>query len=598
MRPPRIAILVLFFAASLFLFCRSISSIRNSGHVVTPATPQKSSFRSFFSFTAPFTLFPPNAIITLTDDNSTFLPARPAAFGPPLPAKGLSGQLWIGSGFADENLPDGEGEGELGCSDVPGYDDNTAALALKGATKGLNTKTKAAIAAGKEKNTKRDHLLGGPAVDRAAAASDSQPKQKTGQVDDGTDDYLHQDLAAKKSDPDTETSGTSHADIQSIQEAAEITGKVVLLSRGGCGFLEKVKWAQRRGAIALIVGDNQKGGPLIQMFARGDTSNVTIPAIFTSRTTAHLLSSLMQPGSFIEDTLDENGNPALKVQQSDKARKGKKGSQQATATASIATPKATLVSKAGRSQVTKKSATGAKDLDSAEGRHGSWFSRLFTFGKHSGSKSDRSRPPSSGRLDWVLVDDWNDEKDKQIRNGLEKATTSQNREDRSLSGTDQALGDNFQIGVQDWRDPDLVDPPSKQADRDGTGSTDTEGASSEGKSGGVTDVSAKKETNGPKGGSITPGSAAGGLISKIFGDDDEADFTETAPQPDPTSTPLVQEAGWPDGMHEGLWVTITPAGGGPFWDTMLVLLISPVFTLTVVVHNPMVDNAKTYLPYL
>ncbi|KAI1044491.1 hypothetical protein LB505_006970 [Fusarium chuoi] len=74
-------------------------------------------------------------------------------------------------------------------------------------------------------------------------------------------------------------------------------------------------WAQRRGALAVIVGDNQKGGPLIQMFAHGpEVDNVTIPSVFTARTTAQLLSALTQPGSFIEDTLDNQGNPVLRVQ--------------------------------------------------------------------------------------------------------------------------------------------------------------------------------------------------------------------------------------------------------------------------------------------
>jgi hypothetical protein len=41
----------------------------------------------------------------------------------------------------------------------------------------------------------------------------------------------------------------------SIVADNQIQGKVVLLSRGGCGFLEKAKWAQRRGGVALIVGE-------------------------------------------------------------------------------------------------------------------------------------------------------------------------------------------------------------------------------------------------------------------------------------------------------------------------------------------------------
>ena len=78
--------------------------------------------------------------------------------------------------------------------------------------------------------------------------------------------------------------------------STEISGKIVLLSRGGCGFLEKVQWAQRRGSIAVIVGDNIPGRALVTMFARGDTSNITIPAVFTTHTTAQFLSSLIPFG--------------------------------------------------------------------------------------------------------------------------------------------------------------------------------------------------------------------------------------------------------------------------------------------------------------
>ena len=582
MRPPRIAILVLFFAATLFLFCRSITSIRRTAPIITPATPQRSTFRSFFSFTAPFTLFPPNAAISLFDDNSTFFPARPAAFGPNLPSNGLSGQLWIGSGFADENLADGEGEGELGCSDLAGFEEGLANLELKTATNSLSVKSKAGGVATKGKNSKRDGLPTVPAVDRTAAL-DLQPQQNSRPEDDGTDDYLHQGLSPKAPGREIPPSGTSHADIQSIQETAEITGKIVLLSRGGCGFLEKVKWAQRRGAIALIVGDNQKGGPLIQMFARGDTSNVTIPAIFTSRTTAHLLSSLMQPGSFIEDILDENGNPVLKVQQSDKVRK--KGKQPATAIAAPA-PKKTTVTGSSTGRVAKKNAEKQSRKALRSKSEPSWLSRLFTWGRHSGAAEERSRPPSSGQLDWVLVEDWSDEKDKIIKNSLEKAS---GRGGESQRGEEQGSGDGFQIGVQDWRDPDLVE---------------SSGSSQGSNTGVFAKTGGNKDNNGPEGGSITPGSgeysrnkqagsapieteddssSSGGLMSKIFGDDDGADFSNTRPQPDPIHTPIVQQTPPADKIHEGLWITITPTGSAtPFFDTLLVLVISPLITLCVV----------------
>ncbi|PSS03259.1 hypothetical protein BD289DRAFT_457968 [Coniella lustricola] len=598
MRPPRIAILVLFSAASLFLFCRSIVSLRATQQAASLNNHRvrSSPFRSFLSFTAPFTLFPPNAAISLTDDNSTFFPARPAAFGPPLPAKGLSGQLWIGSGFADDALSDVDGEGELGCSDLPGWGDGATVFGLKGA----NIKTNAAPAADKAKHTKRSKLPQGPPVDAAEDMVAKIPDKKE-PLNDGTDDYLHRALSGKASAYEMATVTSTHADIQSIQETAEITGKVVLLSRGGCGFLEKVKWAQRRGAIGVIVGDNQRGGPLIQMFARGDTSNVTIPAIFTSRTTAHLLSSLMQPGSFSETLVDENGSPAFKIQQPDKTRKNKKTVVQKQDTAKSNDKSSAVQSKTARKEP-------LADTTQTSTKQPGWLARMFGFDRDDKTTTDRSRPPSSGQHDWVLVDDWSDERDKVIRNSLEKASKSS--KSTTTSGQ-KTSGDGFQIGVQDWRDPDLVETSSTRTEKGSRNEKDagTLGQShSKGTVGDSVKTSKKsngaKDTNGPKGGSITPGSGqyvpqsskgksnsatdnlrsgSGGLMPNFFGDDDYDDSSLSNTASKAANTPLTKQADQTDPIHEGLWVTITPTGStAPFFDTLLVLVVSPLITLTVV----------------
>ncbi|GKT45953.1 E3 ubiquitin-protein ligase RNF13 [Colletotrichum spaethianum] len=598
MRTPRIAILVFFFAASFFLFCRSVSSPSRSNAIVNPAAVPPSRFQSLFSFTAPFSIFTPNAAISLTDDNSTSFVARPAAFGPNLPNKGLSGQLWIGSGFADDNLQEGEGEGELGCTDIPGWEDGKPNAVLKSAAKGVSkSDTKAATAAGKPGHHKRDKVEADKdAVPGAVGVPSTRLKSKIRPLDDGTDDYLHQGLARKpKPNHDSAVSTEStHADIQSIQEAAEIAGKIVLLSRGGCGFLEKVKWAQRRGAIALIVGDNTKGGPLIQMFARGDTSNISIPSVFTTRTTAHLLSSLTQPGSFIEDTIDEHGRPALKVLHSDGAnRKNRKTKQKAATTTPTPTPKAkaTATPKAKAKAATK--AKAPKTKETSRPRVG-FFRWLFSWGRSSRSGDGSIQPPSSGRHNWVLVDDWSEEKDRSIRDGLGKAA----KRGKGKAPESRKNEDSFQIGVQDWRDPDLVDAPS------------TKDKNEKAEHAGKTESNAKggKDASGPKGGSITPGSgeynpnmppvepkgsassdkdsaAHAGIMSKIFGDDDGADFSKE----DKPKEPPAPEKPIPDDDdnepigHDGLWVTITPStSSSPFFDTLLVLVVSPLITLSVV----------------
>ena len=605
MRPPRIAILGFFLAASLFLFCRSVGALLRTAPVLAPAAVPKSRFTSFFAFNAPFTLFPPNAAISLTDDNSTSFAARPAAFGPPLPSKGLSGQLWVGSGFAEDNLQEGEGEGELGCSDIPGWEDGNTNILKSSAKTASKANAKSAPAAGSSRHPKRDIGPKGTAVHRTSA-SDPVAAAKDRTVDDGTDDYLHQPLGRpQKSGHDTKTaSGSGHADIQSIQEGAEIAGKIVLLSRGGCGFLEKVKWAQRRGAVALIVGDNQKGGPLIQMFARGDTSNITIPSVFTARTTAHLLSSLTQPGSFIEDTIDENGRPTLKVQQSDKNHKNRKSKGAAATKAAPAKPASTT-------KATPKKRAAVEEKTAPAVNRSSWLSRLFSWGGSKTSATESSRPPSSGHLDWVLVDDWSDEKDKVIRDSLDKAKKS--TDGSSKAGSRQSSEDSFLIGVHDWRDPDLL--PGKKGDSTSSSSKGSAAGVEKGQTSnpGAPSKSSGKKTsehaNGLSGGSITPGSgeyAAGaaaksapgppagsasdassqsGVMSKMFGDDDAT--SNRAESTNAVSSSIQDEEPLGDSLepegHDGLWVTITPSSSAStFFDTLLVLIISPLITLTVV----------------
>ncbi|KAK2929804.1 hypothetical protein FoTM2_010144 [Fusarium oxysporum f. sp. vasinfectum] len=315
MRPPRVFVLILFIAASLLLFCRAISSSLRTAYADYPAgnfrSRQKTDSKSSQSrshgddsekspksvwnsmyYNTPFSLFPPNAAISLTDDNSTSFAARPAAFGPKLAMRGLSGQLWVGSGFAEDALI--HGTGELGCSDTPGWNERAEAIALHKAL-------------------------------RAAVPSISTSRSSTS-------------VRAKRSRvviPNAGNGHTTSSHVSVMHDHSEIDGKVALLMRGGCGFLDKVMWAQRRGALAVIVGDNQKGGPLIQMFAHGpEVDNVTIPSVFTARTTAQLLSALTQPGSFIEDTLDNQGNPVLRVQRGPKSRKHSKQGVKSTVTAS------------------------------------------------------------------------------------------------------------------------------------------------------------------------------------------------------------------------------------------------------------------------
>ncbi|EYB27829.1 hypothetical protein FG05_08499 [Fusarium graminearum] len=489
MRPPRVFVLILFVAISLLVFCRAISSTLRSAYADYPAGKKfktkttntnfrpsgshddhdndnndssekspKSAWNSMY-YNTPFSLFPPNAAISLTDDNSTSFAARPAAFGPKLAIRGLSGQLWVGSGFAEDALI--HGTGELGCSDVPGWNERAETIALHKALR-------AAV----------------PSI--AGIKSSTTARAKRGRV----------------VIPNAGNGHTTSSHVSATHDHAEIDGKVALIMRGGCGFLDKVMWAQRRGALAVIIGDNQKGGPLIQMFAHGpEVDNVTIPSVFTARTTAQLLSALTQPGSFIEDTLDNQGNPVLRVQRGPKSKKHRKDAVKSTITASTHDRRS-----ADTTQHKKRSAKPASRKRKTAVR----YSRKTVSRKNRATRES----PKKIRTPLLSEDNFDD---------LKKEATFRKYKPILPPKVSHSLHDT---------DEDDFEPDEEEI-----------------------------------------------LVEFLTEDEDNAlDFTiDRSGESDEDSDEVDDDA------HDGLWVTITPtSNASPFFDTLLVLVISPLVTLTVV----------------
>ncbi|KAI9733285.1 MAG: hypothetical protein M1834_003369 [Cirrosporium novae-zelandiae] len=675
MRPLRLVLFLSTFILFTVLF--TFLSLRSAHPENTPTTAsndlsQQSRLRALFSFHTPSSLFPPSAIISLTDDNSTFFLARPAAFGPLLPGKGLSGRLWVGSGFGDDELRRGGissgAEGELGCSDVPGWSEgDKKSITEPTLDPGLKQKTSTQQIDGKTGNRKRSGELEDTSFIWTAHNIDPSMHLE----DDGTDDHLHHPLpesqlskpakpgqiAQHDSVSDTKNP-PAHADIQSLQEGAEIAGKVVLLSRGGCGFLEKVKWVQRRGGIALIVGDNTRGGGLVTMYARGDTSNVTIPSLFTSHTTAHLLSSLIPPEGLIDDIVAEDGSLS-KSSKTDSKRKGSKKSKPregTTFTPSSAIPRPTsTVRSSSPASKPKKYVTTNPETSFQTNNNQGWFRSFFTalgFVRASGSPSrlteDSRRPPTSGHLDWVLADEW-------YEDDIESAASNKDPEkgqDKNLklngfssSGKQHSAADDFVIGVQDWRDPDVIhsdtDPLYRSSEK---GKTEKQNLQSTGSGKDQQVGSDRDSTTGKvqpgntafKGGSITPGSGEyenpqmhsdggfkkgppviGGNFKELAksqpdlnsgwfrhlwntNNGDHGDVQHTKPDIMASVSSMsgnqANNINEPDFLtdddyeedepeeHDGLWVTLTPTSisTSPFFDTLLVLVVSPLVTLTFV----------------
>jgi len=629
MRPLRFLLLLAFFVVlpvvltcwSLFASADSAPSSIHAGY-----NTGSSRLRALFSFSTPSSLFPPSALISLTNDNSTFFLARPAAFGPSLPAKGLSGQLWVGKGFGDDALLKEENihiaGWELGCSDVPGWgEDETKRLQPM---KNLDNTPPTKRSSDPKSQDSGSHTPDGAVHDAAPdTMTDENPQ------DDGTDDYLHHPLPdsnpatpAQPGEPanvdaSDKNKKPTHADIESLQESADIAGKIVMLSRGGCGFLEKVKWAQRRGGIALIVGDNERGGQLTIMYAKGDTSNVTIPALFTSYTSAHLLSSLVPPESGEDE--DKNSKAADKI-----------GDIKVQANRR---PALTSTKSIGRQPTIVPA--GTEPGGDGTGQNGWVKNVLSAVGLNDNSpfshSEDSRRPPSSGNIDWILLEDWDDDdwggqmtSNSQTRTHSRRSTSATSTvKAKSTSLSRRPAGDDFVIGVQDWRDTDLVAPkPTPSPETDSSKVQD-------GKEPLIQSASSAKSPapveTALKGGSITPGSGeydhvkaghsnkAGGQSKKSpsSGHSHEQGssigdwFSFFRPKAAPCGhkhSPVKQAQQQHDQAHavqhnipakhaaedapqqEGLWVTLTPtsASTSPFFDTLLVLVVSPLVTLTVV----------------
>ncbi len=79
-----------------------------------------------------------------------------------------------------------------------------------------------------------------------------------------------------------------------------LKGKIALIYRGTCGFVDKVKNAQNAGAIAIIMVNNVPGSPFIM----GGTDNtITIPAIMVSSTDGALFAGTIRSGNTVTATL-------------------------------------------------------------------------------------------------------------------------------------------------------------------------------------------------------------------------------------------------------------------------------------------------------
>lgn len=88
--------------------------------------------------------------------------------------------------------------------------------------------------------------------------------------------------------------------------AAELKGKIALISRGACNFSVKIKNAQNAGAVGVIMIDTVPDGILVTMTATPSDNTIKIPAVFTSKDDGGALLSLVNGGTTLNATLKQH----------------------------------------------------------------------------------------------------------------------------------------------------------------------------------------------------------------------------------------------------------------------------------------------------
>jgi len=68
---------------------------------------------------------------------------------------------------------------------------------------------------------------------------------------------------------------------------------VLLVQRGECSFSEKVRRGQNLGALAVIVGNNQRNQKLMKMHSSESVSDIMIPSVFISKEDFETLKSAL-----------------------------------------------------------------------------------------------------------------------------------------------------------------------------------------------------------------------------------------------------------------------------------------------------------------
>jgi hypothetical protein len=112
------------------------------------------------------------------------------------------------------------------------------------------------------------------------------------------------DLALLEDDNSASTSSDPHNACDPIINSNELNGKIAVIRRGECTFVEKIEAAENAGAIAVIMINNVIGDPIVM---GGAANNIGIPSIMISLSNGNPILTKLQNDEIINATLVNNG---------------------------------------------------------------------------------------------------------------------------------------------------------------------------------------------------------------------------------------------------------------------------------------------------
>ncbi|MGB7500732.1 MAG: T9SS-dependent M36 family metallopeptidase [Moheibacter sp.] len=115
---------------------------------------------------------------------------------------------------------------------------------------------------------------------------------------------LVKNLAVIKND-NTGGSADPNDGCGAVTNASELNGKIVMIKRGQCDFVVKVKKAQNAGALAVVMVNNVAGAPIAM---GGSDPTITIPSVMIRDTDGNPIMAAILSGTNLEGSIPKDGH--------------------------------------------------------------------------------------------------------------------------------------------------------------------------------------------------------------------------------------------------------------------------------------------------